>query len=122
MDGGLDILPVLIGAFAVSEILAFAKSKGLDTGVAEITNFHIKGLGFTLQEAKSQVINFLRSALIGTGIGILPGIGGGTANVVAYAVAKNSDKHPERFGTGVIDGVVASETSNNATIGGALTI
>lgn len=54
------------------------------------------------------------------GIGILPGIGGGTGNVMAYTVAKNCDKHLERFGTGCIDGVVASETAINATIGGAM--
>jgi putative tricarboxylic transport membrane protein len=58
--------------------------------------------------------------LIGTGIGILPGIGGGVSNLLAYGAAKNSSKNPEKFGTGIIDGVVASETANNATIGGAL--
>ena len=60
------------------------------------------------------------AAAIGTGIGILPGLGGSTANVISYSVAKNSSKHPERFGTGIPEGVIASEASNNATIGGAL--
>ena len=58
--------------------------------------------------------------MIGLGIGILPGIGGGTSNILSYTVAKNSSKTPEKFGTGIIDGVVASETANNATVGGAL--
>lgn len=80
----------------------------------------IRGFGFSLKEFWSQGWNALRSALIGMGIGILPGIGGGTSNVLAYTVAKNYDKHPEEFGTGRIDGVVASETANNATIGGAM--
>ena len=62
----------------------------------------------------------IRSALIGIGIGILPGIGGSTSSILSYTVAKNTSKHPEKFGTGVIDGVIASETANNATIGGAL--
>jgi putative tricarboxylic transport membrane protein len=82
--------------------------------------YKLKGLGFTWQEAKSQWWNFLRSALIGIGIGILPGIGGGTSNIVAYSVAKSQSKYPEKFGTGIIDGVVAPETANNASIGGAL--
>src|SRR5690606_12952314 len=51
---------------------------------------------------------------------ILPGIGGGTSNIVAYIVAKNRSKYPEKFGKGVLDGVVASETANNASIGGAM--
>jgi putative tricarboxylic transport membrane protein len=53
-------------------------------------------------------------------VGILPGIGGGTSNIIAYLTAKNQSKYPEKFGTGIIDGIVASETSNNASVGGAL--
>src|SRR5699024_5142177 len=64
--------------------------------------------------------NFLRSTLMGLGIGILPGIGGGTANIIAYATAKNVSKTPEEFGKGHPGGVVASESPNNAAIGGAL--
>ena len=58
--------------------------------------------------------------LIGTGIGILPGIGGSTAGILSWMTAKKTSKHPEKYGTGIMDGVVASETSNNAVIGGAL--
>ena len=73
-----------------------------------------------MQEFFSQIKNAIRSAIIGIGSGILPGIGGGTSNIVSYSIAKNQSRHPERFGTGIIDGVVASETANNATIGGAM--
>jgi len=73
-----------------------------------------------LYELMKQWWNILRSAVIGIIIGILPGIGGGTANIIAYATAKNQSKYPEKFGTGIIDGIVASETSNNASIGGAI--
>jgi len=120
LDGGFDILPALIGLFAVSEILAVAE---MDTELKKenvLTNFKMKGFGFSVKEFFEQFWNMFRSALIGIGIGILPGIGGGTSNIVAYAVAKSQSKHPEKFGTGIIDGVVASETSNNATIGGAI--
>ena len=54
-------------------------------------------------------MNLFRSAAIGIGIGILPGIGGGTSNILAYTAAKNQSKTPEKFGTGIIDGIVASE-------------
>jgi putative tricarboxylic transport membrane protein len=120
LDNGFDILPVLIGLFAVSEIFIIATSpKDTDTETATF-DYKLKGLGFTWKEARGQWWNFLRSALIGIGIGILPGIGGGTSNIVAYSVAKQQSKYPEKFGTGIIDGIVASETANNASIGGAM--
>lgn len=119
LDAGFDILPVLIGLFAISEVLQAATQKG-QAKETVLQSFRIKGLGFSLQEALQQIPNCIRSGLIGLGIGILPGIGGGTSNILAYTVAKNSSKTPERFGTGIIDGVVASETANNATVGGAL--
>lgn len=62
----------------------------------------------------------LRSSLIGIVIGILPGIGGNVAGLLSYTATKNASKHPEKFGTGIVDGVIASETSNNAVIGGSL--
>ena len=122
LKGGFDMLAVMVGLFAVGEIISAAQtSRHSDEKLmAQPSMKGIKGFGFTWKEFFGQGMNGLRSALIGMGIGILPGIGGGTSNVLAYTVAKNVDKHPERFGTGCIDGVVASETANNATIGGAM--
>lgn len=117
-DSGLSLLPVLIGLFAISELLRAAESETESETIS--TNIAIKGFGFSLAEFFSQKWNALRSAVIGLLIGILPGIGGGTSNIIAYVTAKNQSKHPEKFGTGIIDGIVASETSNNAAIGGAL--
>lgn len=120
LDNGFDMLPVLIGLFAISEILETA---GMNETVKEkdIRSFKIKGLfGFSFAEFKANIWNFIRSSLIGMGIGILPGIGGGTSNMLSYICAKKSSKDPERFGTGIIDGIVASEAANNASIGGAL--
>ena len=119
LDGGFNILPVLIGMFAISEIIKSARERNAKKAVI-LQNFKIKGFGFTFQEFVSQIPNFFRSAAIGTAIGILPGIGGGTSNILSYTAAKNSSRHPELFGTGIIDGIVASESANNATIGGAL--
>ncbi|MDR1534614.1 MAG: tripartite tricarboxylate transporter permease [Planctomycetota bacterium] len=119
LDNGFELLPVLVGLFAVSEILKAAEDGIPETG--GVAGKHkISPTGVTLPEFLNQGWNFTRSALIGIGIGILPGIGGGTANLIAYAVARNQSKYPEKFGSGVIDGLIASETSNNASIGGAL--
>ena len=118
---GLNILPVMIGMFAVSEILGAAATSRFSpkAEVITVSMKGIKGFGFSLAEFFGQKWNALRSSLIGIAIGILPGIGGGVANVIAYGAAKSQSKYPEKFGTGIIDGVVASETSNNAAIGGA---
>ena len=117
---GFAMVSVLVGLYAISEIMKAAGTCQLDDDYQIETNVHIKGFGFSMKEFISQIWNCIRSALIGIGIGILPGIGGSTSNIVAYSVAQSSSKYPERFGTGIIDGVVASETSNNATIGGAM--
>ena len=122
LTAGLDVLPVLIGMFALSEIMTSAETSRTE-GAASINNIdlkNVKGFGFSIAEFKSQITNMLRSAAIGIGIGILPGIGGSTSNLVAYSVAQNQSKTPEKFGTGILDGVVATETANNATIGGAM--
>ncbi len=121
LDAGFALLPALVGLYAISEIMKSSESRSI-TARAQTKSAAIRGFGFSLTEAKSQIFNALRSAVIGTGVGILPGIGGGTANIIAYTAAKKGSKYPEKFGTGIIDGIVASETSNNGSIGGALVI
>lgn len=119
LTSGFHLLTVLVGLYAISEVLSTsAGNTGKD--VSLITDYKIKGLGFTWREMKSQIGNLFWSCMIGLGIGILPGIGGSTSNIIAYSVAKNTSKHPEKFGTGIIDGVVATESSNNVSIGGAM--
>ena len=122
LQGGFSTLPVLIGLFAMTEIFAIAATSkvGKKATVLHVSMKGVKGFGFSLKEFWSMKWVALQSALLGTGIGILPGIGGGTSNILAYTVAKNTSKHPEKFGTGIMDGIVASETSNNASIGGAM--
>ncbi|MCD2435324.1 tripartite tricarboxylate transporter permease [Acidaminococcus sp. NSJ-142] len=119
LENGFSQLPVMIGLFATAEILK-AASEGISDKKGTVLSYKIKGFGFTWQEFKDHFVNFIRSALIGIGIGILPGIGGATSNIVAYSVARQQSKHPEKYGTGYMGGIVASETSNNASIGGAL--
>lgn len=116
---GFDTLPTLIGIFAISEILITAEK--MSCGEVETIKIKkVKGFGFTFKEFIYQLPNAFRSALIGTGIGILPGIGGSTSGMLAHITAKNMSKHPEEFGNGCPDGIVATETANNATIGGAM--
>lgn len=120
LSGGFQTMTVLVGLYAIGEMLDTAGGIQSGKDVKVNSDVKIKGVGFSLSEFKSQIVNFIRSSLIGTAIGILPGIGGGTSNLIAYSTAKNSSKHPEKFGTGIIDGVVASESANNATVGGAM--
>jgi len=118
----LNILTVLIGMFALAEIMVNSETSRNEGKMAaiHIDTKSIRGFGFSWAEFKGQIVNILRSAGIGIGIGVLPGIGGSTINLMAYTAAKNQSKYPEKFGTGVPDGVVATETSNSASIGGAM--
>jgi len=119
LDAGFDLLPTLIGLFAISEIIRAGEETKLMKG-ARKTVEKVGQLYVSMKEMLSQTGNLLRSSVIGTAIGILPGIGGGVSNIISYTVARRQSKHPEKFGTGIPDGVVASETANNASIGGAM--
>lgn len=119
LSAGFSILPMLIGFFAVADILEALENKNKKQDLTT-QEFRIKGFGFGLDDVKGQGWNFVVSTLIGTGIGILPGLGGSICNLLAYSVCKGHSKYPEKFGTGIVDGLVASEASNNACTGGAM--
>jgi putative tricarboxylic transport membrane protein len=117
LNGGLKLLPVLIGLFAVSQV------------ISEVLNMHQPVEQIDVKDQRvlpswkdwtSNWWNMLRSSIIGTWIGILPGIGANIGSVAAYSTAKTFSKEPEKFGKGSEEGVVASEAANNATVGGAL--
>ena len=118
LQGGFSSLPVLMGLFAISPKLWPPRGTSTQRSSAARSTRRrcfpkkewLKGTG------KTTVV----SSLIGTIIGILPGIGQATASLLAYTTAKQSSKHPEKFGTGCSEGVVASEAANNAVCGGAL--
>ncbi len=121
LKNGVPLISVAIGLFAFAELLRGASNRRNLIITAKIDNKKkTRGFGFTIEEFKSQIGNFFRSSAIGVGIGILPGFGGAVSNIVAYGAAKKASKYPEKFGTGIIDGIVASESSNNASIGGAM--
>ncbi len=125
LANGFNLVPVLIGLFAVSQIMLTARDKGKTSRVestSDIPQQKIKGFGISLKEFFFHLKTAIPSALIGLVIGVLPGLGGNVSNLLAYTYAKKTSKYPEKFGTGVLDGIVASETANNATVGGALII
>ena len=116
---GFNLLSVLIGFYAINEVIQAAGNKRHSIKIDGI-DFKLKGFGITMKEFIQQLPNFIRSFLVGVGVGILPGIGGAVINIMAYGAAKTASKYPEKFGTGIIDGVIAPETSNSAAVGGAL--
>ncbi|MCI8518410.1 MAG: tripartite tricarboxylate transporter permease [Hungatella sp.] len=115
---GLGMTVVLIGVFSVSSIVtSYGKGFG---ALPEVDNKSVRGIGITLGEIKEQLVNIIRSFLIGLGIGFLPGMGSGLSNLVAYSSAKNASKDPDSFGKGNPGGIWAPEVANNASIGGAM--
>ncbi|MEC7763703.1 MAG: tripartite tricarboxylate transporter permease [Pseudomonadota bacterium] len=118
---GLNLLPALIGLFAVAQIMKEA-SKGRNTKTQSLamTDSVIP----RLSDLRKNVWNFIRSGLIGTIVGVMPAMGGGPAGLISYAQAKNAARKTETppYGQGAPGGVIAAETANNATIGGALII
>jgi putative tricarboxylic transport membrane protein len=115
---GIPLAATMIGFFAFAQVLVdFGKGT---MKLPEIPKTRLQGLGFTLREMLDNTWNIIRSFFIGLGIGFLPGLGPGISSVVAYAKAKDASKHPEEFGKGTIEGIWATETANNATIGGAI--
>lgn len=115
---GVALLPVTIGLFAFVQVMIAVK-KQRELKKIEIIPVKIKGFGLSVEEFRGQGFNMVRSSIIGVLVGILPGIGGNAANLVSYSVAKDTSKHPEKYGTGCLDGICASEAANNACCGAA---
>lgn len=113
--GGFDLIAVLIGMFAIPQIMEDV-TKPRQKLICE----SVKRVTIPFKELSSNWFNFIRSSIIGTWIGLLPGAGGSIASLLAYDQARQASKNPEKFGKGAIEGVVASETANNAVIGGSI--
>lgn len=114
---GFNLLAVVIGVFALSEVLIRA-AKGPD-GTTNLVDF--KGIVLPkLSEWKGRFKGLAKSVAIGNGIGILPGTGAATAAFISYAEARRSAPTRENFGKGEPDGLIASESANNAVTGGAM--
>ena len=120
LNAGLKLLPVLIGMFAISQVISDLTR--LDKQIKVIPLKRTRKMLFSLHDWGIQAVNLLRSSVIGTWVGILPGIGANIGSISAYSAAKSFAKPEEKkkFGKGSEVAIVASESANNATIGGAL--
>jgi len=115
LDQGLEVVPVLIGAFGIPQVIRALRNKE-SLGAMQDFGRILPEWSTLFRNGK----NITRSSMVGIGIGAVPGIGEDIAGWVSYGAAKNTSSHPETFGTGEPEGIIASETANNACIGGAL--
>jgi putative tricarboxylic transport membrane protein len=115
LDGGIEVVPVLIGAFGIPQIIQVLKGR-LQVGDLQKIQRIIPEFGTIVRN----IPKIIRSSLIGVGVGCVPGIGEDIAAWVSYGAARNASKHPERFGKGEITAVLSTETANNACVGGAI--
>ncbi|MBW6486896.1 MAG: tripartite tricarboxylate transporter permease [Syntrophobacterales bacterium] len=118
MLDGIGFIGMAVGLFALSEILENMESP-IETMVSK-TKLRIRTLFPNLQDWKNSWKTVIRGSFIGFFIGILPGAGATIASFMSYAAAKKFSKHPEKFGKGVLEGVAAPESANNAAAGGAM--
>lgn len=115
--GGLPFVPVLIGLFALPEIInRYAAGRIGRERIDSVTS----RVGATWQEFRRCLRSILRGSLIGVGIGAIPGIGGAPAAFLSYSEARRRSRHPERFGKGELEGVAAAESGNNGVCGATL--
>ncbi len=118
---GVPFIPIMIGAFALAEVLKQVMTNITQMSKDEIAQVKNVNLETTkLSELFSYYKTLFKSSLIGTLIGILPGTGGSIASIVSYGEAVRSDKNPDKFGKGAPEGVIAPESANNAAAGGAM--
>jgi putative tricarboxylic transport membrane protein len=119
LQGGVELIVALIGLFVIPELLVMA-----GTGISALSRAHLghkRGIFLpTLKKVLSMPGNLIRSLVIGEVVSVIPGAGGNIAGLLAYNEARRASKHPEEFGKGSIEGLVASESSNNVTVAGSM--
>jgi len=114
--GGLSFIPVLIGLFALPEIInQFTIKKEGHAAANALTGMHA-----TFQDFKRSLKTILRGSVIGVILGAIPGIGGAPAAFLSYSEAKRTSKEPESFGRGQVEGVAAAEAGNNGVAGATM--
>jgi putative tricarboxylic transport membrane protein len=116
--GGIDFMVVAIGVFAIAEVLASVEA-GSAAKMLPVPR-GLRNLLPSREELKACRFAFLNGSITGFIIGVLPGAGSSIASFIAYGIEKAASKHPEKFGTGVPEGLAAPEGANNADTGGAL--
>ena len=115
--GGIGLIPLMIGMFAVSEILRFAVDMHPSLAIVDQPIGNVfKGMW---RLTKKYPLQILRGSALGTLVGALPGAGADIAAWMSYAVSKRTSKEPEKFGTGHVEGIVESGSANNSALAGA---
>jgi putative tricarboxylic transport membrane protein len=120
---GIGIIPLVVGLFGGAEVLQLMLSRRSIAGnvsASEAANASLSGVGQGIKDVLRHWPLVLRSSAIGTGVGMVPGLGGSVAQFMAYGSAQQSSKTPEMFGKGAIEGVIASGAVNNAKDSGSL--
>ena len=112
---GFNFVPVVMGLFGISEILLNVESETRNVFDAKVTN-----LMPTKADLKASAWPILRGTFIGFFLGLIPGVGAVVPTFMSYVAEKKMSKHPEKFGTGMIEGVAGPETANNAYANAAL--
>ncbi|PGF13914.1 hypothetical protein CP556_22775 [Natrinema sp. CBA1119] len=115
MDG-LDFIAILIGLFAIAEMIKLASEGTIAKNDVDISGNTVSGI----KEALSKPVTMIKSSYIGMLVGAIPGGGSSAANFLSYGEAMRSSSNPDEFGEGSTEGLVASEASNNGTIGGSI--
>ena len=118
IEAGIPLLPMLIGVFALPEIFTNIEKKASSLIKAE--DLKVSGARLTWTEFRRCIRTIARSTVIGTSIGMIPGVGQVVAAFMGYAAAKSASTHPETFGEGELEGVAAAEAANNAVNGPTL--
>jgi putative tricarboxylic transport membrane protein len=115
LNDGISLVPVVMGLFGISEILINVE----EIVKAEIVKTGFRGLLPNVQDWKDSTGPILRGSFLGFFLGILPGATGIITSFTSYVVEKKISKHPEKFGTGAIEGVAGPESANNSGVAGA---
>ena len=115
LAGGIDLIPAMVGAFGFSEIISMMKHTRVEVIQTKISRVIPK-----LKTIWGYRKTIARSGIVGTFIGAIPGVGEDIAAWVSYDLAMRSSKKPEEFGKGSLEGLIASETGNNAAVAGAM--
>ncbi|CAG0988229.1 hypothetical protein BURK1_02126 [Burkholderiales bacterium] len=115
--GGIGMIPMLIGMFALSEILRYATHVGARTVIDTQPIGNVFRGMWAL--ARKYPVQILRGSTVGTLVGALPGAGADIAAWMSYAISKKTSKEPEKFGTGHVEGIVESGAANNSALAGS---
>lgn len=116
---GFDFVVLVVGVFAVAEVFARAERE-LRGKTVVVETSQLSAKLPRLRDFLEMKGTIIRSSLLGTFVGILPALGAAAAAFMAYSMERKLSKTPEKFGTGILRGVAAPETANNASVGGAL--